>query len=97
MRAYSSQDSHIMISSSRMPVLHHACRYLVVGEAVMLQFSMMQQGVPATSRGGCGTATSVRRLILQAIVMVGCGLGVIVVGQRLCLVSTCGPEHHRYL
>ncbi|CAK9882942.1 unnamed protein product [Sphagnum jensenii] len=61
----------------------------------MLPFSMMQQGVPGTSRGGCGTATSVRRLILQAIVMIGCGLGVIVVGQRLCLVSTCGPEHHR--
>ncbi|CAK9882933.1 unnamed protein product [Sphagnum jensenii] len=61
----------------------------------MLPFSMMQQGVPGTSRGGCGTATSMRRLILQAIVMIGCGLGVIVVGQRLCLVSTCGPEHHR--
>jgi hypothetical protein len=74
---------------------------LVVGEAVMVPFSMMQQGVGWTSRRECGTATSavMRRLILQAIVMIGCGLGVIVVGQRLCLVSpTCGgPQHHRYL
>ncbi|CAK9275928.1 unnamed protein product [Sphagnum jensenii] len=64
----------------------------------MLPFSMMQQGVLGTSGGECGTATSsVRRLILQAIVMIGCGLGVIVVWQRLCLVSICGPQHHRYV